>query len=463
MGSNINDKWLGKLRDSVENYSEPLPDGFWEDIKASVPGAPAASQKTEGSERFLWTLVAAAVLLLGIVLFLPQDKEDVTGSLAVAVMAEKDMANEDAGADTVEEKISDDKIVVEKVHKGNVQVVKVSAKRIFEEEIVGDVTAVADVVGAGSENKVLNEISGGDKAGKETDVTGNADDKFEHKTENRQTELQTYREEYLKELEYLKEDVPGRRAGDRRFVSFGAGNNRVQLDFVLGFKEAAPAMGDAGSMNGSNRVPDNFASFINMSSQQVENVTWMGENSPMVFNAPQSYKTCSYKHRQPFRTGVSFAFELGRWLYAESGLSYQYMGSAMYAGGQFAENSSLADQKLHYLGIPVKIGVNFMSEKRFQIYLSGGYMVEKCVYGVLEQPNGHVVRLKLKGVMNSVNVTAGMQFKIGELMALYAEPGWYKYLGLGEEIGRQNGYILKNIYTDHPDGISFQGGVRFMF
>ena len=463
MGSNINDKWLGKLRDSVENYSEPLPDGFWEDIKASVPGAPAASQKTEGSERFLWTLVAAAVLLLGIVLFLPQDKEDVTGSLAVAVMAEKDMANEDAGADTVEEKISDDKIVVEKVHKGNVQVVKVSAKRIFEEEIVGDVTAVADVVGAGSENKVLNEISGGDKAGKETDVTGNADDKFEHKTENRQTEPKTYREEYLKELEYLKEDVTGRRTGGRRSVSFGVGNNRVQLDFVLGFKEAAPAMGDAGSMNGSNRVPDNFASFINMSSQQVENVTWMGENSPMVFNAPQSYKTCSYKHRQPFRTGVSFAFELGRWLYAESGLSYQYMGSAMYAGGQFAENSSLADQKLHYLGIPVKIGVNFMSEKRFQIYLSGGYMVEKCVYGVLEQPNGHVVRLKLKGVMNSVNVTAGMQFKIGELMALYAEPGWYKYLGLGEEIGRQNGYILKNIYTDHPDGISFQGGVRFMF
>ena len=65
--------------------------------------------------------------------------------------------------------------------------------------------------------------------------------------------------------------------------------------------------------------------------------------------------------------------------------------------------------------------------------------------------------------MNSVNVTAGMQFKIGELMALYMEPGWYKYLGLGEEIGRQNGYILKNIYTDHPDGLSFQGGLRFMF
>jgi hypothetical protein len=463
MGSNINDKWLGKLRDSVENYSEPLPDGFWEDIKASVPVAAAANPKMKSSERFLWTLAVAAVLLLGIVLLLPQDKEPVNGELALVVMAEEDVVNEDDGEDTVAEKISDDKIIVEKVHMEEIPAVGGAAERILEEEIGGNGIAIAEVVGTELENNVLKGISGGEKAGKETDVTGNADDKFEHKTENRQTELQTYREEYLKELEYLKEDVTGRRTGGRRSVSFGAGNNRVQLDFVLGFKEAAPAMGDAGSLNGSNRVPDSFASFINMSSQQVENVTWMGENSPMVFNAPQSYKTCSYKHRQPFRTGVSFAFELGRWLYAESGLSYQYMGSAMYAGGQFAENSSLADQKLHYLGIPVKIGVNFMSEKRFQIYLSGGYMVEKCVYGVLEQPNGHVVRLKLKGVMNSVNVTAGMQFKIGEFMALYMEPGWYKYLGLGEEIGRQNGYILENIYTDHPDGISFQGGLRFMF
>ena len=463
MGSNINDKWLGKLRDSVENYSEPLPDGFWEDIKASVPVAAAANPKMKSSERFLWALAAAAVLLLGIVLLLPQDKEPVNGELALAVMAEEDVVNGDDGEDPVAEKISDDKIIVEKVHMEKIPAVGGAAERILEEEIDGNGIAIAEVVGTDLENKVLKELTGDGKAVKETDVTGRDEEKFGQKTDNRQTESKTYREEYLKELEYLKEDVPGRGAGGRRSVSFGAGNNRVQLDFVLGFKDAAPAMGDAGIMNGSNRVPESFASFINMSSQKVENVTWMGENSPMVFNAPQSYKTCSYKHRQPFRTGVSFAFELGRWLYAESGLSYQYMGSAMYAGGQFAENSSLADQKLHYLGIPVKIGVNFMSEKRFQIYLSGGYMVEKCVYGVLEQPNGHVVRLKLKGVMNSVNITAGMQFKIGELMALYMEPGWYKYLGLGEEIGRQNGYILKNIYTDHPDGLSFQGGLRFMF
>jgi hypothetical protein len=91
MGSNINDKWLGKLRDSVENYSEPLPDGFWEDIKASVPVAAAANPKMKSSGRFLWTLAAAAVLLLGIVLLLPQDKEPVNGELALAVMAEEDV------------------------------------------------------------------------------------------------------------------------------------------------------------------------------------------------------------------------------------------------------------------------------------------------------------------------------------------------------------------------------------
>ena len=152
MGSNINDKWLGKLRDSVENYSEPLPDGCWEDIKASVPVAAAANPKMKSSGRFLWALAAAAVLLLGIVLLLPQDKEPVNGELALAVMAVEDVVNEDDGEDTVAEKVSYDKIVVENVHKEKIPAVKVSAERILEEEIDGNGIAIAEVVGTELEN-----------------------------------------------------------------------------------------------------------------------------------------------------------------------------------------------------------------------------------------------------------------------------------------------------------------------
>ena len=90
-------------------------------------------------------------------------------------------------------------------------------------------------------------------------------------------------------------------------------------------------------------------------------------------------------------------------------------------------------------------------------------MLEKCVYGVLELPSGNDLELKLPGVMNSVNVVAGLQFMAGDHTALYVEPGMYSYLGMGDEIGREHGYILKNRYSKNPTGFSMQGGVRFLF
>ena len=41
------------------------------------------------------------------------------------------------------------------------------------------------------------------------------------------------------------------------------------------------------------------------------------------------------------------------------------------------------EQKLHYVGIPLRANWNFLDKKLVTLYVSGGGMVEKCVYGKL--------------------------------------------------------------------------------
>jgi len=73
-----------------------------------------------------------------------------------------------------------------------------------------------------------------------------------------------------------------------------------------------------------------------------------------------------------------FERDSGRRRYRETGLVYTYLSSNLTAGGAayYTQN-----QQLHYLGIPLKLNWNFLKKRYFNLYLSGGGMLEKCVHG----------------------------------------------------------------------------------
>ncbi|MBO5700139.1 MAG: hypothetical protein J6U83_04980 [Bacteroidales bacterium] len=495
MGRNDKDKWLGKLKDSVENHSEPLPDGFWEDIKRDIPSPAHFVQRRKFPESLVWAMAAAAVVLLGLVLFLPE-KEDVPTiqtSLAehhkveiqdtVLTVLQKKAVVASIAADADAPIQTNEEIMEQTL----LQVVRIAEKIDMPEDAENGMAVKS---GQYRSAEQVQPDNGAIQLGQEKNAVQVVQvNDGEHKGQEKKVEVvkrdrEAEREEYLKELEYLWEEADKRRGVGKKMMAFALGNGGVELvnplelfaadkygenlesldqalfpDINMGGDDTPSANPDIdfGGTAG-NAAPENFATLINMGGQPVENVTWLGGKSPAVFNSAVTYKNYSYKHKEPVKLGLSFAVELGRGFYVESGISYQYMESEMETGG--LENTL---QKLHYLGIPVKLGVNFMREKRFQVYLSGGYLVEKCVYGVLELPDGKDLGLKLPGVLNSMNLTAGLQVKVGDFTALYIEPGMYRYLGIGDEIGRDHGYILKNIYSKEPAGFSFQGGLRFLF
>ena len=443
MGSSNNDKWLGKLKDSVVNYSEPLPDNFWEELRKDIPVTAPVVVKRKKQESLIWTMAVAAVVLLALVLFIPQKEE--TAAVQTAVVEQKKvelpesmpvscvaMKKEGYGRLQLSGNPGDAPHVITE-QKNNVAVLQEPEKSIAEAEM---------------EFKEKRDIGTDGKS--ESGVNG-----------------ESYRTEYLKELGYLREECTGRGLKIRRMATVTVGYSGIvaqSADNVfaggdvhnssVGGAQASQGMGNLWGET----LPETVASFINMAIQPVENVAWLGGNSPSPFNSPMACRSYNYNHREPVRVGLSFAAGLVGGLYAESGISYQYLVSEMLLGG-----SEKASQRLHYIGVPVRLGMNFMPGCRFQVYLSGGYMIEKCVYGVLEFPNGVDMGLDLPGVINSVNVAAGFQFMAGDHIALYLEPAMYSYIGLGDDIGRDHGYIIKNRYSNNPTGFSVQGGLRFLF
>lgn len=443
MGSSSNSKWLDKLRDSVENHSESLPDGFWEELKRDIPSAAPVVQRRTAPELLILAMAVAAVVLLGLVLFVPQREESAMSQTAVAESGKVEL-QENVDGQTGEDGQME-KQEQAKQADCRVQAVKgymvVQGKKENGDGLQPD-KLLEQAVGENSNAQVMNNIV----VGQQERVEKAVESEMERKIEG-----ESRREEYLKELEYLRGDDAGRKTGIRKMVAVAAGCAGV-------WNLSGDLLFAGGDMANSSIMPENYANFINMAIQPVENVSWLGGNSPTSFNNAMACKSYNYNHREPVRLGVSFAVGLVGGLYAESGISYQYLASEMLLG-----SAGNASQKLHYIGIPIRLGMNFMRSSRFQVYLSGGYMLEKCVYGVLELPNGNDLELKLPGVMNSVNVVAGLQFMAGDHTALYVEPGMYSYLGMGDEIGREHGYILKNRYSKNPTGFSMQGGVRFLF
>ena len=164
------------------------------------------------------------------------------------------------------------------------------------------------------------------------------------------------------------------------------------------------------------------------------------------------------RHHQPVRLALTAAWGLGGRLALESGLSYSCLVSDMRSG----TDASRYDirQTLHYLGIPLRLNVQLWSQPRFELYLSGGVMLEKCVGG--KSVTSYYVdnaligsgreRLVEEPLQWSAGLSAGAAYKLGGRFRLFAEPGARLYF--------DNGSFVQTLYGDRPFHFDFSVGLR---
>ena len=121
----------------------------------------------------------------------------------------------------------------------------------------------------------------------------------------------------------------------------------------------------------------------------------------------------------------------------ESGLCYTRLSSDIMT----TENgiTSMTEQRLNYLGLPLNIIYNLWHTRQFGLYVSAGGVIEKS--------------LDTSPWQFSLNGAVGVEYKLTDFFSLYAEPGIGYYF--------KDGSTTTTIYQDRLLNFNLSVGFRF--
>lgn len=404
------------MKQKLENHRLPVDDFCWEEIEPRMK---------PHQRNFVWWIgsaVAAAAVTLILLLFPFQMEEKLNGRMdeqVVSSVTEEEIAPADSDVSPNEAVPSVDKSTRTKrlIAKSSV---KKSIARIDEqpEEVADRQPEVTQ-----STDDIVN-------------VATAEPEKEEKKEPKKQMDLNQYDS---KKYRFVSPDKE--KKGKRNWsvnTSFGTGGN-VSVD-LLGSMDNS--MGD--SMNGSDPGGSVLPPII---------------SPPYTSNGmiPAEEYTdidCSL----PLSFGLTVRKDFSRYIGVETGLVYTYLESRMSKGGKVSYNSSL---NLHYLGIPVNLVVHLWSNPKWNIYLSGGMMLEKGLRSKQTQEEyslGGVETLVEKkginGVQWSLNGSAGVSYRLYRDWSIYFEPRISYYFDNDQPV---------SIRTENSVIVGLGAGFRFDF
>lgn len=154
----------------------------------------------------------------------------------------------------------------------------------------------------------------------------------------------------------------------------------------------------------------------------------------------------SVEHKQPISVGISVRKTLPKGFSVETGLTYTFLASDIV----FSGSTEKLSQKLHYLGIPLRVNWSFWQTKRLEFYVSAGGAVEKCIYGKIGSEEQIVKPLQFS-VMGAV----GGQLNLSRRLGIYVEPGVSYFFNDGSSV--------ETIRKETPCNFTLQGGIRFTY
>lgn len=177
----------------------------------------------------------------------------------------------------------------------------------------------------------------------------------------------------------------------------------------------------------------------------------------LLYNKDRAPET-DVNHHQPITGGIKFQYKLNNVWSLESGLTYTLLRSELRSGG----NSYFykTNQKLHLLGIPIKVNYIFWQNRYWQTYAQAGMLFEKDIAGT-ETTDYYKEKQKVSSEQNSIGIRglqytalcgAGIQFNCTRHLGIYAEPGLAWHIVSDKSI--------QTIYTDKPLNFSIELGMR---
>lgn len=409
--------WMDKLKEKLQDYSEPMPASGWEQLEKEL--VPPVEKRILYPYR-KWVATAAAVLLvaatsLSIYFLNTPTAEEIRRTATPMLAADPDILPQTDAPDVQVAKVEPARAI---------RPIVAQAKKMVEREGTEPSVPV----------EAVREIAGG----KET-VQQMANEK----------------EEIEKEPVVTKEESPVVRSHKR------SGQDKLHIpvkktESKKGRWSLGAAVGNAGgvSLTGNDLAGGGIPNEqrLNLVSNAAEGeIIRIPDNQMVVFKEGVPYlkrmdEIVDIKHHQPISFGLSVRKGLAKGFSVETGLTYTLLSSDVEMSG----GNAMIDQKLHYIGIPVRANWNFFDKDRFTLYVAAGGMIEKCVYGKLGSEKQTV-----KPVQLSVAGAVGAQFNATKHVGIYVEPGVAYFFDDGSNV--------QTIRKETPCNFNIQAGIRFTY
>lgn len=407
-----NNDWQGKLRSKMDGYSEPLPDSVWNAVESGVASVWDRRRRIRRRRRMFAggaSVCAAAALAVAVLLpdrgtvLQPAPGPRLAQSAAPALSEEFFRMEDARPLDAAHSRVLDD---------------------------VTELPAPMESAGVPPQEDLQAD-------------TGNGPEEMPSSSEPGGRPVEPEPEQPCPPSEIF-----GDAAFSAREEEHG---KKLRVSLGLRASNVAPGRSESagyGGMYGASVVPAQFSRPDQM----------LGYSSVLLNNNSRSVST-STEHWQPVSVGLAVSLGLGGNFSLESGLNYSCLVSDMSSGT--AENHYDIRQTLHYIGLPLKARFSFWRPGGFDLYLTAGGEVEKCVGGntstsyVVNSSERSVVkdRIIVEPLQWSVGASLGLGYSFSELLGIYVEPGVSYHF--------DNGSFVETVYRERPFNFSLSLGLRF--
>jgi opacity protein-like surface antigen len=153
------------------------------------------------------------------------------------------------------------------------------------------------------------------------------------------------------------------------------------------------------------------------------------------------------RHRMPLKFSVlGEKMIVGNWLSVQTGLSLTYL----YSEPADKNLGSGFNQRVYYLGLPVKLNYHFYTNRNFTAYVGAGAEIQKCIYA---KRAGE--KVTISNPQFGINASIGAQYNLAQHVALFVEPGISRYWGNKDKI--------ETYVTENPVSFDFHAGLKLTY
>lgn len=415
------DDFSKKIKQKLDNHRMPVDMDCWDAIEAQIK--PVADNKVSSQKtvlRWVSSIAAIAAVIALVILFMPDNKP----------ISEMAVIHQDTN-----EPHTENNLVQQAMEEAPVKIQggKTLAVQVVQRE---QETTVSPTNGIEIEDENRStEINSTDKAETNNTLANNEPEKADgQKKETQPTQTKKDTKQQKETPILLGARVKGENEKWLLAASFSSGSNSVTdartfsalKDYVQNDAENPVTVKDPGEANRKKLADDDFT---------------------------------DSNHSIPLSFGISVRKDINKYIGVETGLTYTYLSSTF-------ERVNIPQYKskreLHYLGIPVNLVVYLWNDPKWNVYVSGGVMLEKGLsqkYAQdMYQNNVKISSTTDKGSINgvqwSLNAAAGISYSIYQDLSLYAEPRFSHYFENDQPA---------SIRTEKSNVVSLGGGLRYKF